>query len=57
MLEDKVSNNQQRGQAQQELHYDEFGSYQAQGQNMYRDKDSFAGAAGDQIHQNWQIGK
>jgi hypothetical protein len=48
MPEDRVSNNQQHGQAQQELHYDEFSSCQAQGRSKYRDKDSFAEAAGDQ---------
>jgi len=48
MLEGRVSDNQQREQARQGHHYDEFGSYQAQGQSEYLGKDSFAGAVGDE---------
>ncbi len=48
MLEGRVSDNQQHGQAQQELRYDEFGSYQVQERSKHQDKDSFVGAEGCQ---------
>jgi hypothetical protein len=43
----RVSGNQQLGQAQQGRRYDGSGSYQAPGLSEYQDKDSFAGAVGD----------